>query len=134
MKRRVLYILLPVLTLILELLPYGAVCNFAAGPGETIRRTYSYFDLVPFGYANFSPLLTAITTCVILALLAVYLFTGSHRVLPAAKGLLCIAIVLSFCPLLFGFRYISLVGICITASLIGEFALLSAASKQPGKR
>lgn len=47
------------LAFVLELLPYGAVCNFANPDGKPWRRTYSYFDLTPFGYANFAPFLTA---------------------------------------------------------------------------
>ena len=33
-------------SIILEALPYGAVCNFAT-PEETIRQTFSYFSLTP---------------------------------------------------------------------------------------
>ena len=59
MKKRALYLILPIVTLVLECLPFGAVCNFALDQGETVRKTFSYFDPVPFGYANFAPLLTA---------------------------------------------------------------------------
>ena len=76
MKKRFMYIILPVVTLILEILPYGAVCNFARpatnGSIGHFRELYSYFDLLPFGYANFAPFITAILTCVILLLLAIY--------------------------------------------------------------
>ena len=75
MKKRLFHLLLPVWILILELLPYGAVCIYAT-PGATCRSTYSYFDLIPFGYANFAPLITAVLTCVILVLLLVYAVTG----------------------------------------------------------
>ena len=63
MKKRFLYLILPIITLILEALPYGAVCIFASSPTEKHRETFSYFDLTPFGYANFAPLFTAIITC-----------------------------------------------------------------------
>ena len=75
MKRRLLCLVLPIITLILEILPYGAVCNFMRPPaneGDPIghfRELYSYFDLTPFGYANFAPLITAVITCIILLLL-----------------------------------------------------------------
>ena len=42
MKKRLLYLVLPIITLILEILPYGAVCIFATSPTETIRETFSY--------------------------------------------------------------------------------------------
>ena len=44
--------ILPVITIVLEILPYGAVCNFANPEGEVLRETFSNFDLTPFGYAN----------------------------------------------------------------------------------
>ncbi len=124
MKKRLLYLLLPVITLILEILPYGAVCNFATGPEETIRKTFSYFDLVPFGYANFAPFLTAIITCVVLVLLVIYLLTGKEKVIVAAKGGLCAAVILSLCPLLYGIQFFSFVGALISVSLIAEVILL----------
>ena len=66
MKKRLLYLFLPIVTLILEILPYGAVCNFANPEGKPWRMTFSYFDLTPFGYANFAPFLTAITEAPVL--------------------------------------------------------------------
>lgn len=45
MKQRFLYLLLPIITLILEILPYGAVCVFAPSPTEQVKKTFSYFDI-----------------------------------------------------------------------------------------
>ena len=129
MKKRLLYLLLPVITLILEILPYGAVCNFANPEGKHWRRTFSYFDLIPFGYANITPLLTAAVTCIILILLLVYLFTGITKTITATKIFLCIGVALSLCPLLFGISYFSVVGALITVSLIAELILLFVAAK-----
>ena len=69
MKKRFMYLVLPIISLILEALPYGAVCIFASSPTEKHRETFSYFDLTPFGYANFAPLLTAFITCLVFILL-----------------------------------------------------------------
>ena len=77
MKKRLLYLILPIVTLILEILPYGAVCNFMRPatteglPPGRFRELYSYFDLTPFGYANFAPLITAVITCIILLLIII---------------------------------------------------------------
>ena len=79
MKKRILYLIFPIIALILEILPFGAVCNFANPEGESIRKTYSYFDLTPYGYSNFAPFLTAIITCVILVLLIIYLFSSKDK-------------------------------------------------------
>ena len=40
------------------------------------------------------------------------------------RGVLCIAVVLSLCPLLFGMNYFSIVGALITLSLIAELLLM----------
>ena len=125
MKKRWLYLILPLVTLVLEILPYGAVCNFANPEGEPWRKTFSYFDLTPFGYAHFAPFLTALATCVVLVLLLVYVFADKPSVIKAAKGVLGVAAVLSLCPLLFGISYFSVVGALISASLIAELALLT---------
>lgn len=125
MKKRFLYLILPIITLILEILPYGAVCNFALDGGETHRQTFSYFDLVPFGYANFAPLCTALLTCIVLALVAVYWITGKRRVATAVRNLLLVCIVISVAPLvIFGLNFFSVVGALITVSLIAEMLLI----------
>ena len=124
--KRLRYLPLPLVTLVLELLPLGAVCNFANPEGEPLRRTFSYFDLVPFGYANFSPLLTAILTCVITVLLVSYLFSGSRRLIRITAVLTLAAGALSLCPLLYGIRFYSVVGGLISLTLLLETALLFA--------
>ena len=118
MKKRMVYCILPVAALLLELLPYGAVCNFANPNGAPWRKTFSYFSLVPFGYANVSPFLTAVLTVGVLALLLVFLLTGKRPLLLWVKLLLSAGIVLSLCPLLLGVRFFSVVGALITASLL----------------
>ena len=128
MKKRLLYLILPIITLILEILPYGAVCNFAHpetdGTIGRFRELYSYFDLLPFGYANFAPRLTAIVTCFVFLFLVIYCFTGKYSIVKITKGVLSAAVVLSLCPLLYGLDYFSVVGALITISLIVEFLLL----------
>lgn len=124
MKKRLLYLILPIITLILEILPYGAICNFANPEGEPWRKTFSYFDLTPFGYANFAPFLTAIITCLIFVLLIIYSIKGNIRTAIKAKNILYVAIILSLGPLIFGITYFSLVGSLITLLLIAELLLL----------
>ena len=139
MKKRFLYLLLPIITLILEILPYGAVCNFMRPPSEVnpdapvgrFRELYSYFDLTPFGYANFTPLLTAIITCLIFVLLVIYCIKGNVRTAIRAKNILCVAVVMSLGPLVFGITYFSLVAGLITLSLIAELLLLQFSIKKP---
>lgn len=120
MKKKLAAVLLPIIAIILELLPYGAVLNFAPGPGETLRQTYSYFSLMPFGYANFGPFITALLTCVILLLTVVLLFKDSKGIRKSIFVCSIIAIVTSLMPLMFGFSYLTVVGACITVVLAAE--------------
>lgn len=124
MKQKKLFdLILPAITLVLEILPYGAVCFFASPEGEIHRETYSYFSLVPYGYANFAPFLTAVLTCIVLLLTAGYCFTG--KCAKAIKVTLCVAVALSLCPLLLGINYFSAVGILITVTLLAQLIVFS---------
>ena len=123
-KQRLFILIFPIITIVLQILPYGAVCNFANPEGPAWRKTFSYFSLVPYGYANFSPLLTAIITCIVFVLLLVYCFIGKHTLVKISKVLLLVASVLSLCPLIYGLNYFSVVGGLITVTLIFELLLL----------
>ena len=134
MKKRFLYLLLPIITLILEILPYGAVCNFArpAADGSIghFRELYSYFDLTPFGYANFAPLITAVISCVVLLIVIIFCFSGKQKLAIIARNILFICTLFSLGPLLFGINYFSIVGALITISLVAELLLLHFAVKK----
>ena len=137
MKKRFLSLILPIVTLILEILPYGAVCNFMRPPSEVnpdapighFRELYSYFDLTPFGYANFAPLITATITCIVLLILLIYCFTGKEKLARTAKNILCVGAVISFGPLVLGPHFLSVVGVLISLSLIAEFIVLHRITK-----
>ena len=86
-KYKITLLVSVVAAIIIEALPFGAVCNFAT-PEKTITQTFSYFSLIPYGYANFGPFLTAVSTC-ILFIFAIILFT------PKAKKIITAAAVIS---------------------------------------
>ena len=91
--------------LVLEILPIGAVMVFAAGPGERITEVYSYFSLLPLGYAHFTPMLTGIGTIasLVLGVVAVLRFDRSPRLRNAVFVCSGIALLLSVVPrFLFG--------------------------------
>lgn len=120
-----IYVILPIIAIILELLPYGAVLRMG-GPeenGEFVYyvSTYSYFDLTPFGFANFGPLLTAILTGVLLVLGGIYLYKKEDKWLNRLKGFSGVAVFTSLMPLMFGIEFFSVVGALISAVLILEF-------------
>ena len=119
--KKSLFVVLPLATLILELLPNGVVLNFANPEGEPWRRTYSYFSLTPFGYANVGPFITAILTCILLVLVAVYRFKPRNGLNTAILNVSGFATAASLMPLMFGFDYITVIGVIITLLLAGTF-------------
>ena len=102
MKRKQAVIVFAVLVviLVLEILPYGAVLHFGNPEGEPFRETFSYFDLTPYGYANFGPLITAMLTCVLLVMSVIGLFVDNGRIKSTIKIVSFIALVASLAPLL----------------------------------
>lgn len=120
MKRRWICLLLPILTIVLELLPYGAVCNFGSPNGAVTRETYSYFSLVPFGYANVGPMITAVLSCIVLVIGVAYCASGKRALLISLLGATLFAFILSGLPLLHGVSYYSLVSGMISLSLMLE--------------
>ena len=86
--------------LVLELLPYGAVLNFANAEGEVLRSTYSYFDLTPYGYANFGPFITAILTCILLVTSFVNLLVDSRKLRASIRIVSVVTLLISLAPLL----------------------------------
>lgn len=114
---------LPLFTIILESLPYGAVLNFASPDSEPVRQTYSYFDLTPFGYANFGPLLTAMLTVVLFILSLIYLIKSSNGVRKTIMIISIIAVLTSLMPILYGLKSYSIVGAIISIVLLLEFIL-----------
>ena len=122
MKKKIIVLCILLCTLVLEILPYGAVCNFANPEGEPWRKTYSYFSLTPYGYANFGPFITAILTCVLLVIIILSIllkkdWSKSISIISA------IATLTSLAPLMFGFSNFSLVGAMISACILATFVI-----------
>lgn len=114
-------VVLPALTIVLETLPLGVVCIVAPSPSERVKETFSYFSLIPFGYANFAPFITALLTVAILLLALVSLKKNS--VFKALLVLSIIAVVTSLLPLMYGLDCYTLVGFFITIALVAECVL-----------
>ena len=125
--KKISLVVFPALTIVLEALPLAAVCTFAPSPTERVRETFSYFSLIPFGYANFAPLITAILTVVILLLSLISLKKDS--VFNALFVLSIITAVISLMPLMYGLNNYSLVGAFITIALVTESIFVKAQQK-----
>ena len=124
--KKIRLLILPIITIILQILPCGAVLVFAPSPTERARETFSYFNLTPFGYANFAPFITALLTCIILLLALISIKLEKMR--KAVFWLSLAAAIISLLPLVFGKDYYSVVGGIITITLVIEsvFAKISA--------
>ena len=122
--RRLLSLPFLLAALVLELLPWGAVLIFAPAPDVRSRATFSYFDLTPYGYANFGPFLTAVGTCVLLLLAVIFCLRGKPALLKAATILSGVLVATSLMPLLLGPYYFTLMGALISASFAAELACL----------
>ena len=111
-------LLFPTIALLLEFLPIGITMRFAAPPGEApfLTKT-SYFDLLPFGYGNITPLLTAILTAAVWLLLVLYLVSRRAACWKAGKILSLLAALVSLCPLLFASYTVigGLISLCLFA-------------------
>ena len=112
MKKKTIMLCIITATLIIEILPYGAVCNFANPDGGPWRQTFSYFSLVPFGYANFAPFIVALLTCALFCFLLIGIFLKKSF----KKTIMVLAMtstVISLAPLALGKSYFSIVGAII---------------------
>ena len=119
MKKRFYWLVaMSLLTILLECLPAGAVLIFVNSEGEPLRRTYSYFDLTPYGYANFGPLLTAAVTVVLVVLAAILAMRPQRALCSWVLGTSGVAFLLSLAPLFYGWNYFTPVACCISAVLL----------------
>ena len=99
-KQPIILVAILIAILVLEVLPYGAVLHFANPEGEPFRETFSYFDLTPYGYANFGPFITALLTCSLLVMSVVDLFLSNRRLKNALRIVTFVALIASLGPLL----------------------------------
>ena len=107
--------------LILEALPFGAVLIFADGPGQRNVVTFSYFSLIPYGYANFFPLITA-TLTVLLGVLSILIILKRLRAQKLQNAVFICTVITFVCsvgsPILYGIEYMSVTGAGISIMLL----------------
>ena len=124
MKKKLITLSILFCALVLEILPWGAVCTFANPEGPPYRATFSYFSLTPYGYSNFAPLITAVLTCVLILTVFIAIITKKEL---RKKTILLAALtsVISLCPMLYGLDCYSIVGAGISVCLIVATVILS---------
>lgn len=119
--------------LILEILPVGAVMVFAAGPDRRFTEVYSYFSLLPLGYANFAPMLTGILTIanILLGVMAVFRFDKAPKCREPVLIGSGVAFLLSVIPLfLFGAIGMTAASYAVSGAIFLSIGLQAAANRK----
>ena len=119
-KRPFILLAITMLILILELLPYGAVLEFAhMSPELTLgyyEEHFSYFDPIVYGYGVFGPLLMAVLTCLLAVVTVISVFLENRAVRIALRVVSVLTLLCSLTPMLTGCY--SPVGMAISALLL----------------
>lgn len=121
MKRKSAMTLISFLVIVLEIIPTGVVCLFSDDNGVTIKKTFSYFDLTPYAYGDFAPLITALLSCLTLILCIVYCLQGRRSINSAISIFSLFAAFISVTPIIYD-TY-TIVGVIISAGLMTTFTL-----------
>ena len=74
-SRKILALIPLIAAVILEILPLGAAIRTYTPSNGTNTQVFSYFSPTPFGYANFTPLIVRILSCVVLMIAVAGMFT-----------------------------------------------------------
>lgn len=118
---------------LLELLPVGVVMVFASGPEERMTEQYSYFSLLPLGYAHFTPMLTGILTIaiILLGVISLIQFDKAAKCKKAAFICSMIALLFSLVPLLlFGTVGMTAVSYAVSGTIALSICLQAVANRQ----
>lgn len=136
-KLKISRLVILIVTIILEALPFGAVLKFAEPDKEPIYQTFSYFRFEPWGYANFGPLIAAVSSCVLLALVVISLSKKigwkPYNAEIIFSWIALIAAVLPLCSLIYSpFKYIVtglLIAVLLFANLVLQYMIVKQLSK-----
>lgn len=121
------------IALVLEVLPIGVVMVFATSPTKQTIEVYSYFSLLPVGYANFTPLLTGILTILIILLGAIALFRFDRAASIRKTIFVCsiISLLFSIVPLfLFGTVGMTVASYAVSCAIILSICLQAVANRK----
>ena len=89
MKKQITSIVIMIISILLMIFTKSIPMIFSAGPTERITRYYSHFNLTPLGYGNWLPIITAVLSVCIVALLLIGLKKNCIKMI---KICLCITI------------------------------------------
>jgi len=113
---------------VLMSLPYGVQMQFVSDPGppmEFVSFYYSYFSVMPIGYANWFPIITVLLSIAVLLMLVIRAVKQKKENNYTVKPLmicLTICIIASLCSWLI-FNAVSVIGVIVLALHIATLAL-----------
>ncbi|HOM01841.1 MAG TPA: hypothetical protein PLH43_03305 [Acetivibrio sp.] len=108
------------ITIILMALPFGVSMTFAPGPTERVTSYFSYFSMMPWGYGNWFPIITAFFSIIILLLL----LAGMKKVnVGSAVQIFLIICIISQLLSWLLFNSGSIIGVCVMALHIAVLIL-----------
>ncbi len=120
-KRKVLLVLLPLLSILAGFLPNAVRMNWMNGSGEELYTYYPYAHFLPAGYAHFTPILTLLFAGILLIVILFWLFLEEGwtavRILSALAAGMAVC---AFSVNLVQMGYFSAAGLLIAALLIAE--------------
>lgn len=103
-KQSIVVFAVLIVILVLELLPYGIVLEFAhMSPDLSIsyyEQHFSYFDLIVYGYGNIGALFTAILTCILIVITVIYCLVKNSKIKIAINILSFVAFLTSVTPVI----------------------------------
>lgn len=133
-KRKLILTFTFAVAVVLELLPFGVMCNFSDGE-QTVLRRFSYFSMVPYAYGCMLPLVAAILSVAALVLSVVYLtpkIAGRRAVAVPwiIVAVAAVASVASMLHMLLRWEWRTLPGALIAAVLVAGTALAVFAARK----
>lgn len=133
-KRKLILMFTFAVAVVLELLPFGVMCNFSDGE-QTVLRRFSCFSMVPYAYGCMLPLVAAILSVAALVLSIVYLtpkIAGRRAVAVPwiIVAVAAVASVASVLHILLRWEWRTLPGALIAAVLVAGTALAVFASRK----
>lgn len=133
-KRKLILTFTFAVAVVLELLPFGVMCNFSDGE-QTVLRRFSYFSMVPYAYGCMLPLVAAILSVAALVLSVVYLTPkiAGRRAVAVPWIIVAVAAaasLVSMLHILLRWEWRTLPGALIAAVLVAGTALAVFASRK----
>ena len=124
-----------IIALVLAILPWGVKMNFMSSPGNVITNYYSYFSLIPVGYAIVGPFITAISLCLIVLLTVLFYLSHSRLASQACIFLVGVSIIASIISLFISVTPINIIVIILLITyLVIHYIIKSIITKLAAQR